>query len=138
MFARIIAMIILLWAGMILGISFLESWAKFRAPSLTKVVGLDIGRTVFRVFHNVQNILIFIIIGLSLFVQISIANWLLLCGLAVIYLMQLFWLFPQLNYRANLIIAGGNPPSSPIHSIYGVCEITKFSLLLIISINLLM
>jgi hypothetical protein len=137
MFTQFIAIIALLWAGMILGISFLESWAKFRAPSLTKAIGLDVGRTVFRFFHNVQNTLIFVIIGLSLFAEFSIVDWLLLCGLVAILSMQLFWLFPRLNQRANFIIAGGNPPSSPIHSFYGVTEIAKFDLLLIISIKLL-
>lgn len=137
MFTQFIAIIALLWAGMILGISFLESWVKFRAPSLTKAVGLDVGRTVFRFFHNVQTLLIFVVIGLSLFAQFSIADWLLLSGLIVILSMQLFWLFPQLNHRANFIIAGGSPPPSPVHSFYGAAEVAKFSLLLIISVKLL-
>lgn len=83
-----------------------------------------------------QNLLIFVIIGLTLFAQFSIADWLLLSGLVVTLSIQLFWLFPQLNRRANFIIAEGNPSPSPIHSFYGVTEVAKLGLLLIISIKL--
>ena len=51
----ILMMIALLWAGMILGISFLESWVKFRTPGLSKAIGLEVGRTVFGVFHKARD-----------------------------------------------------------------------------------
>jgi hypothetical protein len=51
----------LLWSGMTLGIS-LESWVKFKTPSLMKPVGLDVGRTVFSAFHKAQFILLIILI----------------------------------------------------------------------------
>lgn len=37
----------LVWTGLVLGISFLEAWVKFRAPFLPLHLGLDVGRTVF-------------------------------------------------------------------------------------------
>ena len=130
MFARLITTIALLWAGMIIGISFLESWVKFRAPSLTREIGLDVGRTVFKFFHHVQNVLLLLSIVLSVFAQFPLIDWLLLLGLTIILSMQLFWLFPQLNRRADAIIAGINPSPSPIHTFYGVTEILKWCILL--------
>jgi hypothetical protein len=37
----------MIWFGMILAISFMESWVKFKAQSLPKHIGVDVGRTVF-------------------------------------------------------------------------------------------
>lgn len=37
----------LLWVGMIMAISFLEAWVKFKAPFLRKHVAVDVGRHVF-------------------------------------------------------------------------------------------
>jgi hypothetical protein len=36
------------------GISFLESWVKFRAELITRVVGLDVGRNVFHALNRVE------------------------------------------------------------------------------------
>lgn len=36
------------------GISFLESWVKFRADLITRVVGLDVGRNVFHALNRVE------------------------------------------------------------------------------------
>lgn len=40
-----LVVVCLVWAGMVIGISFLEAPVKFMAPSLTRPVGLDVGRT---------------------------------------------------------------------------------------------
>jgi hypothetical protein len=39
------------------GISFLESWVKFRADLVTRVVGLDVGRNVFHALNRVEIVL---------------------------------------------------------------------------------
>lgn len=41
------ASVALVWSSMILAISFLEAWVKFRAPFLKKYVAVDVGRHVF-------------------------------------------------------------------------------------------
>ena len=134
---QIIAMVTLLWAGMVLGISFLESWVKFRTPSLTKPVGLDVGRTVFSMFYKIQNC-IYLTIGLmSLFAPISIIDWLFLGGIGLILSLQIFLLLPKLNSRIDVIIAGGKPAPSPVHALYGMAEILKLVLLILFSVTLL-
>ncbi len=126
----------LLWSGMILGISFLESWVKFRAPRLNKIVGLDVGRTVFGIFHKVQMGILLIMIVLSIFTVLSWYEWLTLCFLIVILLSQTFLLMPRLNQRVTLITAGVQPPKSFIHTLYGLLELGKLLFLLELAINI--
>lgn len=123
---------------MILGISFLESWVKFRAPSLQKSVGLDVGRTVFNIFQKVQISFLFVIFSSSLVFQISNINWIILLNLTLILYLQFFWLFPKLANQVDFIIAGGQSTSSSVHQLYGVLELIKFILLLIFSLKLIL
>ena len=46
--------IALTWASMILAISFLEAWVKFRAPFLRKHVAVDVGRHVFAALNAAE------------------------------------------------------------------------------------
>ena len=47
-------MLINCWAGLLLGISFLEAWVKFKAPTLRKHVAVDVGRHIFRALNIVE------------------------------------------------------------------------------------
>jgi hypothetical protein len=135
MLIRLIAIIALLWAGMILGISFLESWVKFRAPSLTKAVGLDVGRTVFRFFHKAQCVLLILIIIEWAFIRVTFTNFLIIGMLISIFMLQITWLFPRLNLQVNSILAGNKIADRHTHKLYGIFEITKFLILVGISIK---
>jgi len=42
------------WSSMVLAISFLEAWVKFRAPFLRKHVAVDVGRHVFAALNAVE------------------------------------------------------------------------------------
>ena len=44
----------LTWSSMIVAISFLEAWAKFRAPFLKKYVAVDVGRHVFAALNSAE------------------------------------------------------------------------------------
>ena len=44
----------LIWASMILSISFLEAWVKFQAPFLRKHVAVDVGRHVFCALNTAE------------------------------------------------------------------------------------
>lgn len=136
MLSQIAGLLALLWAGMILGISFLESWVKFRAPSLTKAIGFDVGKTVFSLFHTVQNIFLLCIISFSFIIFIPSTMWFVLSGILVSILLQFFYLFPKLCERANELIVGNTELNkSYVHMIYGITEIFKFILLLILGIQ---
>jgi hypothetical protein len=44
----------LLWSSMIIAISFLEAWTKFRAPFLKKYIAVDVGRHVFAALNAAE------------------------------------------------------------------------------------
>lgn len=120
-----LTVITLLWAGMVLGISFLESPVKFTAPTLTLPVGLDVGRHVFQAFNKVE--IAWALAGLWLAwagrpgrrIALPIAA-------AVLFLViQTFFLLPPLDRRTNRIIAGQRPPAAPYHLLYIALETGK-------------
>lgn len=137
MLTQLMVVILLLWAGMILGISFLESWAKFRAPSLTRSIGLDVGRTVFQYFHQAQACITLLVIALSIAAGVSFEAYLLLIGLLFIFSIQSLWLLPQLNERVRMIIEGSEPSPSYAHLFYGIIELMKLVMLCMLSFMLM-
>ena len=51
---RVIAAILFIWAGVLLGVSFIATPAKFLAPSLPMAEALDVGRWTFHVLSLVE------------------------------------------------------------------------------------
>lgn len=126
-----------LWAGMILGISFLEAWAKFQASSLSRNVGLDVGQTVFGYFQCLQFSFNLFIIILMVFATLSFTDYLLILLISTCLVLQMLWLFPVLKKRAQSIIAGISPPASSVHLWYGIIEFLKLISLIILGVLLL-
>jgi hypothetical protein len=58
--------IALLWCGLLLGVSFLATPAKFMAPSLSLVVALDVGRQTFAVMNKVEWLFVAVLLALIL------------------------------------------------------------------------
>ncbi|WP_207432061.1 hypothetical protein [Sabulibacter ruber] len=119
-----------LWAGLIIGISFIEAPVKFTAPGITLPLGLGIGRLVFGVMNKVEIAFCAIALLAFLFNHASKLEWTLIAGTAAILLLQTFWLLPALDVRAVAIINGQNPPASSLHFVYVALEFLKFGLLL--------
>jgi len=125
-----LALLTLVWAGMVIGVSGLATPVKFAAPSLSLPVALDVGRTTFHVFTRIEWIL-----GLALAL---LAVWfrqrrLLLMPVMLvvaIMLMQALYLLPELNLRVAAIIAGQTPPPSSLHTWYAAAEACKLAALL--------
>lgn len=125
-----------IWLGMVLAISFMEAPVKFLAPSLTRAVALDVGRTVFTAFHILQAVMALAVLLLSLSL-IKYFPWLWLAVLAlllIILALQSFWLLPALTQRALAIGAGEVLAPSTHHIIYSVLEGAKTLLLLCLAI----
>eukprot|EP00698_Gefionella_okellyi_P024503 TRINITY_DN866_c0_g1_i1.p1 TRINITY_DN866_c0_g1~~TRINITY_DN866_c0_g1_i1.p1 ORF type:complete len:143 (-),score=10.07 TRINITY_DN866_c0_g1_i1:743-1171(-) len=121
------------WAGIVLGISFLEAWVKFRAKTLTRPVGLDVGRTVFKALNRVELCLSF-----AAFVLLLLANCPEMILPIAIVLIQTFSLQPVLFKRAQDIIDGKHVASRPIlHIVYVGSEFVKVAGLLYVSVGLL-
>jgi hypothetical protein len=137
MLIQILAIEVLLWSGMILGISFLESWVKFRAPLLTKPIGLDVGRTVFSAFHQVQWALLLLAIFIMLFIHRDYNKWILIISITLTLIFQTLWIHPKLKDRIDLILAGQSSKPSYLHSIYVGLELIKLVLLISLGVNLI-
>lgn len=114
------------WFGMVLAISFIEAPLKFQAPGITIPLGLGIGRLVFFALNKMEIISVLLLV---------LAFWrsrsntkletVLLGFLAMILLAETVWLLPVLDARAELVIAGTEPPHSNMHVIYIVLDALK-------------
>jgi hypothetical protein len=103
---RLLQALSFVWAGLVLGISFLEAPVKFSAPTLTRAAGLDVGRHVFRALNRVE-------VGaagglLVLLLSATASAALLALGAAVLLIVavQTLWLLPILREQATAIIEG--------------------------------
>jgi hypothetical protein len=61
-----IAMLVFVWVGFILAISFMEAWLKFLAPGITLELGLGIGKLIFNALNRVEIVIISLLFLYSL------------------------------------------------------------------------
>ena len=126
------------WSGMIGAISFIEAPLKFRAPNVTREIGLGIGKIVFQALNRIELVLAAIIIACLIFAGPQAANVYYILGVVVLFLLtQTVWLLPRLNARVVAIIAGQNIPSSNLHLVFVALEIGKMISLVYLGIALL-
>ena len=127
----VLAALLLLWAGVVIGVSFLAAPAKFAAPSLSLPVAMDVGRQEFGTLNLVEAGLAVVTLALAVLLRPPRLLWLGL-GLAVaIVALQGFWLLPLLDARAELIIQNQTPPPAPWHALYIAIEVLKLAALLL-------
>lgn len=121
-----------LWAGSILAIA-LEARVKFNAPSVTRKIGLDVGRHVFGALNKAE-------IGFAtvLFGGLLVGwpgrevRWAIVGVLAILTL-QTVWVLPMLQRQARTIIDEGTVPDADYaHVGYVFLEVAKTSGLLFI------
>jgi hypothetical protein len=122
--------LLLLWAGVVIGVSFLAAPAKFAAPSLTLPVAMEVGRQEFFVLNLVEAGFAVLTLALAFLARPARAIWLGLGLAVVIVALQGLWLLPLLDARAELIMEGQTPPAAPWHMVYIVLEVTKLLALL--------
>lgn len=138
----------LLWAGLVIGISFIEAPAKFRAPSLTRPVALDVGRHVFRASHMVQLGLALAFWPCAVLAPMSLGRWGALSLVEAVFFVQHLWLLPVLDQRAQAIISGSGsgsgsgpdgqaPAGGSPHAVYVGLEVAKLGMLLGLGYSLL-
>ena len=124
------------WCGMVLAIGFLEAPLKFKAPGITRELGLGIGKLVFSALNSAE-LALAAIFAAAIFAVSSAKNARFVFGvIALILLVQTFWLIPVLMRRADIIISGAVPPDSSIHIFYIVFEAAKVILLLTLTVLL--
>jgi hypothetical protein len=123
--------LILLWAGVLIGVSFLAAPAKFAAPSLSLPVAMDVGRQEFGTLDLVEIAFAVLTVALAALARPGRTIWLGIAAAALIVAAQALWLLPVLDARAALIIQGGTPPAAPWHSLYVGAEVLKLLALLV-------
>lgn len=126
--------IVVLWVGLLAGVSFLATPAKFLAPSLTLPVALDVGRHTFAIFSKMEWLLAVAALLVVLLSRprsgIAIAG----CAIVALFVvLEATWLLPVLDQRVGLIIADQQPPASNLHNVYIGIEVAKLLALVVIS-----
>lgn len=135
----IVTVICFIWIGMVLAISFMEAWLKFRAPGINLTLGLGIGKIVFAALNKIELffaslLVIFLILNKENLLQ----NTLVTIGfIALILLVQLILIMPKLNERADKLIANQKNNPSKAHFYYIVLEVFKLVSLFILGIQTL-
>lgn len=123
------AALCLLWAGMIIGVSFIATPAKFLAPSLTLPVGLDVGRHTFAVFAKVEWVMAITCAVLALLGDIRWKALTVVTLVAILLGVQARALIPELDRRVAAYMAGQIPPASILHRVYIGTELLKLVVL---------
>ena len=125
------------WLGMVLAISFLEAPLKFRAPGVTTVIGLGIGRLVFRALNVAELVLaVLVIVGVVL-AGVPTAPAATATVLVLLLIVQLALVRPVLNRRSDRVLAGEDPPRSRAHLAYIALEGAKVVALVVLGVLLL-
>ncbi|MGC4107612.1 MAG: hypothetical protein QM753_14930 [Thermomicrobiales bacterium] len=122
--------LVFVWLGMVIAISFIEAPLKFRAPGVTRELGLGIGRFVFKALTACE-LLLAVATGVALAMDGgSRATWWAFAPLVAILVAQLAMLHTVMDRRAARIVAGESVPPSPHHLIYIGLEGAKVMLLI--------
>ncbi|HSK72082.1 MAG TPA: hypothetical protein VK892_10335 [Pyrinomonadaceae bacterium] len=125
------------WFGLLGGISFMEAPLKFQAPGITLPLGLGIGRLVFFTLNKIEIVLAILL--LFTFVKIKPKGkspLFLFAVIALLLLLETFWLLPVLDARAIAVINGTSPPFSNLHVVYIIFDAIKFILLVALGANI--
>lgn len=130
------SLIVFLWAGMILGVA-LEAWAKFKVPNLPRAFAFSLGQVGFYYFQIAQMLLLLSVYFIMYFQNTIFACLGFLAVLTSSLLLQIFYLYPGIKSRADMIIKGENPPSSMIHAYYVFLELFKVCLLVVFGLHTL-
>lgn len=117
------------WFGMTAGVSLLATPVRFSAPTVDRAIGLDIGRVVFAALNKAELVALIVLL-----VVVRLSNrarrWWTICAvLTLILIAQSTWLLPALGARADMIVAGIEPPPSYLHASYSVLELAKLIIL---------
>jgi len=128
----LILLLLGIWIGMLIGISFVEAPLKFRAPNITLPLGLGIGKIVFSALNKFE---LTFSVGLLFWIikeykHLDLFPTIVLGVLIFLVMLQTVWLIPILNARADAIIGGAQLAKSNHHFYYVGMEVVKLIALL--------
>lgn len=122
----------LLWAGLVIGCTFIATPIKFRAPDLSLPVALEVGRLTFHAIGIAE--LLCAAAVLVVLVWRRLINWL---SLWAVVILAVEWIFvmPDLDRQTVALIHGGTPAGSPLHVVFAALDLAKVVLLVIVGFS---
>ena len=127
----------LVWLGMVVAISFLETPLKFRAPGVTVPIGLGIGRLVFRALNCVEAVLAAVVLAAVLSGGASAGVLGLAVAVVALLAVQVGVVRRRLSRRSDRVLAGEQLPRSRGHLAYVAFEVAKVALRVALGVALL-
>lgn len=123
--------ICLLWCGVLLGVSFIATPAKFLVVELDIITAIKIGRATFEIYHYFEMV-VTCIVFLALFTfRVNKTVWLYFGLLGMVLAIQYFLVEPSLSAESERLFAEIETQSkSQIHLYYIFCDCLKVLLLL--------
>ena len=122
---KLLSIKLVFWAGVVLGVSFIATPAKFFAPHLEMPVALEVGKATFHIFNKVEWIICMGILALTFISKGSLFRWIFIGSLVALLSLKTFYLLPALDIRANRVIAGGIPQPGILHWLYIIADILQ-------------
>lgn len=129
------AWVCFLWTGITVGVSMIATPVRFTATTITRPVALDVGRVVFAALNKAELLALLVLLVVVRVAGLTRRWWAICALLALIVLAQGVWLIPELAARTDVIIAGGEPPTSYAHAIYSSLELCKIAMLLFLGFS---
>lgn len=120
----------LLWAGLVLGGTFIAAPAKFQAPTLSLPTALEIGRITFFCTGVAEFVLCFAYVFMLAKEKGQGWRWLAFWLPIAALIIQRAAIMPLLDARTLQVMKGENVPGSGLHVVYVVFEVVKFAALL--------
>ncbi len=132
---RTLAATLFIWAGVLAGVSFVATPAKFLAPSLPMAQALDVGRWTFHVLAWIEWSFVAGVMAMLAVAWRSGARGRGLVGTlivvsTVVLAAETFVLRPQLDARVLRIMAGDSVLPSQAHNLYIALEALRLALIL--------
>lgn len=124
--------IALLWAGVIIGCTFVATPVKFRAPDISLKVALEVGQITFRSVGAIE--LILAVIGLVFLFRSRKDYWL---AYVPVIILAIEWaaVMPSLDAQTSAEIKGLASPGGFMHVAFVALEVVKLGVLLVLGFS---
>jgi hypothetical protein len=95
-----------LWSGLLIGVCFIATPAKFRAPSLTPPVALDVGRATFTVWNEAEWLVLALMVPPLMLLPVDQFSAVATFFLGILLVIQSVVLLPALNVQNTVAKSG--------------------------------
>lgn len=130
----ILVVLALVWAGLVLGVSFLATPVKFKARTMSHATGIEIGQVTFKLFARVEWALAAGLCLLAVIANLPVSALAVALLCALIVVVEGFVLLPELDARAKRIVVGETLEPTWHHKAYIWLECLKLTALVLLGV----